>query len=150
MMKKLRMVTALLLCMMLVGCNNEFAKTQYDAENLIVKEEDRYTKNMSVLNHTGTGLTLTVGDFDGRETIWTENYSEAQVVEMDIRFTIRGGKAKLIHIDSEDQIHTMIECTAESGVSKMTTFSVPVTKGRNRWKVVGYECKDIDLEIAIK
>lgn len=52
-----------------MGCSNEFAKEQYDSDELIAQNSDRYSKSMSVMNTYDNSVTLTVGKFDGRQCV---------------------------------------------------------------------------------
>ena len=69
-MKRFGIVCILVMGLLLTGCNNKFAKEQYDSDIQIAEGGDRYAKTNSVLNNYGNNVTYTVGKFDGRETLW--------------------------------------------------------------------------------
>lgn len=136
--------------MLVTGCSNEFAKTQYDSNDKIAEKSDRYLKSYSSTNSVGDSVTFTAGDFDGRETLWSRKYSEDQEVNVKITFTIASGKAKLVHIDDDANVSTIVECTSDSTVDEATTYIVTMKEGKNRFKLVGYDCEDVDLYMEIK
>ena len=146
-MKKVRIVLAVLLCLSVSGCSNGFAKAEYESAEKIAKAEDHYAKERSVANTTDTGCSITVSKFDGRETIWSDMTDEAQDMEMDFSFSLSKGKAKVVHIDDEGSVETVIECLPETSTDGFVTKTVSLTPGQNRLKLVGYDCEDIGLQI---
>lgn len=65
-MKKIIVAFMLLLGVLLTGCSNEFAKSEYDNNKLIAETADRYSKSAAVMNYYDDHLTFTAGSFDGR------------------------------------------------------------------------------------
>lgn len=51
----------------------------------------------------------------------------------------------MVHIDSEGNVTTVIECLPETPTDGFVTKTVSLKCGQNRLKIVGYDCKDIDL-----
>ena len=60
-----------LICVILAGCSNVFAKKDYYDTNKIAAVEDRYAKKNSASNSNDSGYSLNVEEFNGRETVWT-------------------------------------------------------------------------------
>ena len=77
----------------------------------------------------------------------TDMTDEAQDMEMDFSFSLSKGKAKVVHIDDEGSVETVIECLPETSTDGFVTKTVSLTPGQNRLKLVGYDCEDIDLQI---
>ncbi len=148
MMKKLKYAVLLFLCLGFLGCNNEFAKEDYDNTEKIAASGDRYSKEVSVFNHVNGEYTLTVSKFNGRETLWTKSYKEACEVSLEVSMVLSEGQAKLVHIDAEDNVTTLVEYTSESCSEEAVTVPVTMTKGKNRIKIVGYDCKDLELRMV--
>ena len=145
-------ITAIILagCILLTACgNNAFSKEQYDDNSVIIDSADRYSKTMSFLNSYNDSVTYTVKQFDGRETVWSDYCKEEQKIGIDYTFTISAGKAKLVFIDGDDNITTIVECTPDLVVEKNATCTVAMTKGNNRFKIVGYDCENIDFNMKI-
>lgn len=147
-MKKMKLLLLILLCLFMTGCSNEFAEKEYDSDKKIVKTEDRYAKENSVFNPIDGGYSLTVSKFDGRETLWTDTVEEEQDIEIDFSFTLSQGQAKIVHIDAEGNVTTVMECSPETSTEEFTTKTVSLKSGKNRLKIVGYDCKDVDLKMV--
>lgn len=149
-MKKLKVVLLVIFCLCLMGCNNEFAKEEYDNAEKIAESGDRYAKEMSVFNTIAGGYSLTVSKFDGRETLWTKTLKEEQEVDIDFSFVLSAGKAKVVHIDADDNVTIVIECTPETSTEEYVTKTVTMKKGKNRLKIVGYGCEDLELKMLLE
>lgn len=146
-MKKYLFMLFISLCLFMTGCGNEFAKQEYDSNEKISKVEDRYAKENSVFNPIDGGYVLTVSKFDGRETLWTDIVEENQNIEIDFSFSLSEGKAKIVHIDADGNVTTVIECLPETSTDGFVTKTISLKKGENRLKIVGYDCKDVDLKM---
>ena len=83
-----------------------------------------------------------------RETLWTKSYKEACEVSLEVSLVLSEGQAKLVHIDAEDNLTTLVECTPETCSGEAVTVPVTMTKGKNRIKIVGYDCKDLELKMV--
>ena len=148
MMKKIKYAVLLVLCLGFLGCNNEFAKEDYDNTEKIADSGDRYSKEMSVFNHVNGEYTLTVSKFNGRETLWTKSYKEACEVSLEVSLALSEGRAKVVHIDADDNVTTLVEYTPETCSGEAVTVPIAMTKGKNRIKIVGYDCKDLELKMV--
>lgn len=146
-MKKNCVLLIIAVCLFFTGCSNEFAKNEYDSVEKIIENGDRYAKESSVFNHIDGGYSLVVSKFDGRQTLWTDTLEESQSVEIELSFALTEGQAKIVHIDAEDNVTTLIECTPETPTDGYVTKTVSMTPGENRIKIVGYDCKNIDLKM---
>lgn len=147
-MKKMKLLLLILLCLFMTGCSNEFAEKEYDSDKKIAKTEDRYAKENSVFNPIDGGYSLTVSKFDGRETLWTDTVEDEQDIEIDFSFTLSQGQAKIVHIDAEGNVTTVMECSPETSTVEFITKTVSLKSGKNRLKIVGYDCKDVDLKMV--
>lgn len=146
-MKKLRFILIGLLCLLMTACSNEFAKREYDSDEKIAQTADRYAKEASVGNSTDQKYSLRVAKFNGRETLWEETSKENQDVEIDFSLSISNGQAKIVHIDKDDNVTTVIECSPDTSTDGFVKKTVSLKSGKNRLKIVGYDCEDIDLKI---
>lgn len=146
-MRKFRIVLLCLFCLMMTACSNKFAKREYDSDEKIAENTDHYAKAVSVANSTNGEYSLTVSKFNGRETVWEETVKENQNIEVDINFSLSKGQAKIVYIDSEDNVTTLIECLPETSTDGFETKTLSLKSGKNRLKIVGYDCEDIDLKM---
>ena len=148
-----RVFSGILLCciiciaMSLAGCGNEFAEREYNDAETIVQIEDRYAKENSLFNPTDGGFTFTASKFDGRQTLWKKTLEENIETEVRIELSISNGCAKIVYIDSDNRITVIAECLQNQSIEQSVTKSVSFTSGLNRFKIVGYDCKNIDLKL---
>ena len=131
----------------LTGCGNEFAKQEYNDAEKIAQIEDRYAKDNSFSNHIDGGYTLTVSKFNGRQTLWSKTLEKSAEIEIQFDFSISSGSAKIVYIDCNNNVTVLIECSQNDSNEQTATKTVSLTSGLNRLKIVGYDCKDIDLKI---
>lgn len=147
-MRKFRIVLFCLLCLMMTACSNECAKREYDSDEKIAQNTDHYAKEVSVANSTNGEYSLTVSKFNGRETVWEKTIKENQDIEIDFDLSLSKGQAKIVYINSDDDVTTVIECLPETSTDGFVTKTLPLKSGKNRLKIVGYDCEDIDLKMV--
>lgn len=135
------------ICLLSAGCSNVYAEREYDSADKIAQEADRYTKVMSKSNQTQEGYSLDMAEFDGRETLWSDTLEEDKEIEMEISFALSSGMAKVVHIDDEGHVTTIIECSPETSTDGYIAKTISFKSGKNRLKIVGYDCEDIQLEL---
>ena len=82
--------------------------------------------------------------------MWSADYDEDQEVRIKLSFTLAAGKAKLVHVDEDGNVTTIVECTSDSEVEDLTSYTVDMKEGCNRLKVVGYDCEELKLSVEIK
>lgn len=148
-MKPSKLILTGILCLLLAGCSNEFAQQEYDSAEKIAQSSDRYSKQSSVFRTIDGGCTLTVAKFDGRETLWSDRVKADQEIELEVSLTLSEGQAKLVHVAEDGTVTTILACTPETAADKAVTKSVAMKKGRNKLKLVGYDCKDIALTLLV-
>lgn len=140
---------SLILCVTIsfTGCGNEFAKQEYNDDEKIVQIADRYAKNNSVFNPIEGGYSLTASQFDGRETLWEKKLEDNAEIEIQIDLNITSGNAKVVFIDSNNDITVLIERLQNDSNEQTATKTVSLINGLNRLKIVGYDCENIDLKL---
>ena len=145
--RKLKMILLCLLCLLVTACSNQFAKQEYDSDEKIAQNTDHYAKEVSVANSVNGEYSLTVSKFNGRETLWKETIKENKDIEIDFDLSLLKGQAKIVYIDSEDHVTTLIECLPETSTDGFVTKTLSLKSGNNRLKIVGYDCENIDLKM---
>ena len=149
-MKKAITILVVSLCLIMTGCSNEFAEMEYDSVDKISKSEDRYAKGSSIFNTIDGGYELTLSKFDGRETLWSDTLDENGDIEVDFSFRLSNGQAKVVHIDDDGNVATIIECLPETSTDGFVTKRISLKSGLNRLKIVGYDCEDVELKMLFK
>mgnify|MGYP003301025298 CR=1 FL=1 len=123
-MKKKIALLCVFVCFCFAGCNNAFAKQDYDSVEKIARQEDRYAKESSVFNPIDGGYSFEVSKFDGRETLRTWNLAETQDLEIEILCSLTNGQGKLVHVDADGNVTTIVECDAETSAAVIKTISL--------------------------
>lgn len=145
MLKKLRIVFVFLFAFFLIGCNNAYAKEEYDSLEKLTSEGDRYSKESSLFNPIEGGYSFTVSKFDGRQTLFTWHLSEDFELTMEILCSLTDGMGKLVHVDEDGNVTTLVESDKETSVAVIKNISLK--QGRNDIKFVGYDCKNVDVKM---
>ena len=146
-MKNVKFLLILCVCFVLTGCSNSFAQKEYNAADKIAETEDRYAKERSVFNPIEGGYSLVVAKFDGRQTLWSKTMEEDKEIEIKIQMSLSEGTAKIVYIDDDGNVITIIECTPENTTNGYITQTVSLKSGFNRIKIVGSGCKNLELEL---
>lgn len=150
-MKKKLYLLLFLLILCMSGCSNSYAKEEYYSEEKLVAQGDRYSKKGSVFKSIDGGYSFTVSGFDGRETLKIWNVKEAQDLELNVFFSLSSGHGKLICVDENESITTLLEYTSrQEQTDEALSLTVPLSSGKNRLKFVGYDCKDVDITILLE
>ena len=144
-MKKIKLFVVVLLAFCMLGCSNTYAKEEYDSLEKLASEGDRYSKEGSVFNPIEGGYSFTVSKFDGRQTLYTWYFPEDLELSMEILCSLTGGTGKLVHVDAEGNVTTIVECNSE--ISAAVIKSISLKQGRNDIKFVGYDCETLDLKM---
>ena len=142
-MKKI--IVVLMMAFLLVGCNNAYAKEEYDSLEKLASQGDRYSKVSSLFNSMEGGYSFTVSKFDGRETLFTWHLSEDVDLTMEIICSLTDGTGKLVHVDADGNVTTLVECNKETSAAVIKNISLK--QGRNDIKFAGYDCKNVDVKM---
>ena len=137
-----------LICVILAGCSNAFAKKDYYDMNKIAAVEDRYAKKNSASYSKDSGYSLNVEEFNGRETVWTKTLEKSEDINVEVKLSLAEGIVKIVHVDEMGNVTTIIECTPDNCVEN-TMKTVSLGSGINRIKVVGYRCRHIELKLSL-
>ena len=142
-MRRTAAILAAVLCLSFAGCSNEFAQEEYDSDEKIVQQGDQYAKSLSASTWSNNELSFSAGKFDGRETLWSETVIQECEVEISVSMSLETGTAKLVYIAPDDNITELIESSYGSDFTR--TITMP--EGKNRIKLVGYDCEELELDI---
>lgn len=144
-MKKLAVLLCAALCLFFSGCGDtDFAKNEYDDNAKIASSSDQCVKVNAVINNLNGNYKYYTAEFNGRDTIWTDTLDRARKVTVSVSMTLASGKAKVVYIDPDDNITVLAECPPEQGRSFQKNV-VEMPEGKNRIKVVGYECNKMAI-----
>jgi len=144
MLNKFKRILFFLFALCLIGCSNTYAKEEYDSLEKLMSQGDRYSKEGSLFNPIEGGYSFTVSKFDGRQTLHTWNIQEDKELSMEIICSLTDGTGKLVHVDADGNVTTLVECNKDTSAAVIRTLSLK--QGRNDIKFVGYDCKNLDLK----
>ncbi|MDO4275649.1 MAG: hypothetical protein Q4D16_18420 [Eubacteriales bacterium] len=113
----------------------------------IAETEDRYAEESFVFSPIDGGCSLVVAKFDGRDTLWTKSLEDNKEIEIKIKLSLSEGTIKVVHIDEDGDVITIIEYTGDNSTDGYVSKKVSLKKGLNRIKIVGYGCRNINLEL---
>ena len=136
---KLSIISILILSLAFIftGCSkvSSYQESIYSDESKIINEADSY----SYLTRTGTTKdnksTVRFKTFNGMETIWTINTEEEGTLTIEYNTVIKQGKFKLVLIDPNNDVQTIIEQPGSG------TASIEMKKGKSRIKIVGLDAQ---------
>lgn len=140
-------IVSVLFCLLFTGCNDDFYRQQYDSSDMISDSNDRCKKEGSAFTVIDGGYSLVASKFDGRESLWSKTIDEEQHIEINFSLNLSQGQVKIVHVDVEGNVTTLIECTPDTSTDGFVTKTVLLKNGQNRLKIVGYDCKDVDLKM---
>ena len=86
-----------------------------------------------------------VSEFDGRQTLFTWHLDEDVELTMEILCSLTDGTGKLVHVDAEGNVTTLVECDEETSAAVIKNISLK--QGRNDIKFAGYDCDNVDVKM---
>lgn len=149
-MKKSILLLVLAVCMLFSGCSNAYAKDEFDDDTKIAAS-DRYSSTMSKTTEQTGGSTFSASKFDGRVTVWTYTSDEDMAIAVSVSVGMSKGTAKVVHVDGSGKV-TRLAAYESSGGEKSKSSAetvVRLTKGENKIKLVGYDCKDVEMSYVL-
>ncbi len=145
--KFMQIVACIALCAVLVGCNTDFAKTDYNDDAKIARDADQCVQLVSTQLTVNENFKYTCGQFDGRLEVWKKNIKDNNEISLDIELSVKEGNAKVVLVNPDGKVQVLAECAdGETSVS-VTDLQLSLKSGKNRIKVVGYECKDLEVKM---
>lgn len=130
------------------GCVNVKPNNNYDAESVLVKDYD--TVALESVKDTPNGPDYTGAvQLTGSSVIWTYDSPVNAEYKALCKMTVTTGKAKLIFIDAENKVTTLIECDASTSSDEPVAFILPATSGVNRIKLVGKDKATVQLSLDL-
>lgn len=146
-------------CAAHVGCvtvgiqiaDNEYAKLEYDDDEKIVAD-DRYDDGDTFTDRINGRYYGGYEEFLGRRTIMECPSEDEKEVSVRVTLYTKNGKAKVVFADAENNVTALIEY--ESGdtngqLSKEVNTTVKFLKGENKFKLVGYDCEDLNVWLEL-
>ena len=130
---KLRIAT-FLTCLLLLtaisfaGCSTDFAKKEYDSDTAIASSNHNIKIGATWINKDNSSI-YTAKKFDGRDTCMKKSFSADKEVSVKISLNLTNGKAKVVYINNNKDVTTLIECAPDTSLDNSVTQSVNIKKG---------------------
>lgn len=145
-----------LMCLSISGCkisirisDSEYALREYDDDEKIAKN-DFYDDGDTYTNRSDGVFWGDYEKFKGRRTIVTIPSDEVKEITLKMSLWTDEGKVKIVFVDPELNVTTLFEyeCGDTSGqYSAELNTSVKLQKGENLFKIVGYDCKNLKVQL---
>ena len=134
---------------LMIGCGNNTMDKVYNDNSKIASESNTFGLDESE-EAIESGTYKAKLKLSGSGTIW-EYESDSDVdIEVPYILSVKSGKAKIVLISPDNTVTNLVENTDKATMNGTTTITVPIKKGNNRIKVVGYKKADIDIELYIE
>jgi hypothetical protein len=141
------LITLTLICAN--GCSNTNANRNYDNDSVLVDEAN--TMALDAIDEKFDGPDYTGNlQITGSTVIWDYESPSASDHKGICEMSVTSGKAKLIFIDAQNKITTLIECDATSNNGQPIAITLPVSTGNNRIKLVGKNKAEVHLSLDLE
>jgi len=143
-------LAALAAGIMITGCAFTMnpGKRFYDNEKGIAGQTNSY----NLTNYSGSQDENTVSGsaekMEGMDTIWNYTSPDNTEVNLSWKLSVSSGKAKLVLIDPDGNLSTLVECEASAGGEQNGSGTFEIKKGENRVKLVGAEETSLEFEFT--
>ena len=143
-------LAALAAGIMITGCAFTMnpGKRFYDNEKGIAGQTNSY----NLTNYSGSQDENTVSGsaekMEGMDTIWNYTSPDDTEVTLSWKLSVSSGKAKLVLIDPDGNLSTLVECEASSGGEQEGLGTFEIKQGENRVKLVGAEETALEFEFT--
>ncbi|GAA0736732.1 50S ribosomal protein L7ae [Clostridium oceanicum] len=145
--KMLIFISLIISISMLIGCNNTMDNI-YNDNSKIVKEGDTFGLD-ETHEVAKNGIYKGIVKLSGTGTIWTYKSDKNLNLKVPYTFSVKSGKAKIVLISPNNKVTVLAENTGKNTEGEIKKLTIPIKKGNNRIKLVGYKKANITLEIHI-
>jgi hypothetical protein len=134
---------------LLIGCGKNTMDKVYNDSSKIASVSDTFGLDESK-ETIESGIYKGSLKLSGGGTIWTYESSSDLDLKAPYFLSVKSGRAKIVLISPDNTVINLVENTNKATMKGTASLTVPIKKGNNRIKVVGYEKADIDIELHIE
>lgn len=145
----LKLTAALFLISGFAACFNNPMTAVYDSDIKIAGPSNTYNLTNIDQSIDGQNYICNVERFEGMDTIWTYEAPADETSELNCLISVSSGKLKLVLIEPDNTLTTIVELTAETEQENSQTFPLNLKKGENRIKVVTGADTQFDMELSV-
>lgn len=147
--KRILFMIIIIIITPLIGCENNTTDKIYNNDSKIASLSDDFLLD-SDTETVESGIYKGKFKLSGSKTIWTYESSSDFDLKVPYKLSLKSGKAKIILITPDNRVINLVENTNKSPVNESALLIIPIKKGNNRIKLVGYKKADINIELQIK
>lgn len=147
--KLIAILMAGVLMLGIAGCDAT-TNVDYNDAKTLAKSGDTYSRvNYSQTEKQGQ-ISLSGEKFAGMDTLWKYRADEGEEAGLSYTLGVGKGKVKLVFINPDGEVITLVECQSEDGqgTSKSGECPLPIREGENRIKLVGEDNSE-DVEAIL-
>lgn len=149
MRKRWKIITAAGLSVFLLpGCVMNTGARVYDNDRALAGDANSYNLTNYSSAQSDNTVSGTAEKLEGMDTIWEFDADEAGEVNISYSLTVESGKAKLVCVDPDGTVTTLVECIAGEGSEQSASDSIQVEAGENRIRLVGAEGTSLEYEFT--
>lgn len=133
----------------MAGCDAT-TNVDYNDAKTLARSGDSYSRVNYSQTKTGGKITLSGEKFAGMDTLWKYRADEGEEAGLSYTLGVGQGKVKLVFINPDGEVITLVECQSEDGqgTSKSGECPLPIREGENRIKLVGEDNSE-DVEAVL-
>ncbi len=147
--KRILLLTmTIMMISLFVGCGNNTMSKIYNDNSKIANVSDTFGLDQSK-ETIESGIYKGKLKLSGSGTIWAYKSNTDFDLQVPYALSVNSKKAKIVLISPDNTVVNLVENTDKVTIKGATSLTVPIKKGNNRIKVVGYEKADIDIELHI-
>jgi len=132
-----------------MSCNNSSVDNIYYDNSEIAKEYDTFSLYDSDEQIVKEGSYRGNLKLSGSGTIWKYVSDKDTDLQVLYNLVVKDGNAKVVLISPDNNVVTITDNEEQITLDRMTSINVPIKKGTNRIKIVGYKNPNIKLELHI-
>ncbi|WP_242844559.1 50S ribosomal protein L7ae [Clostridium novyi] len=141
-------IVSLMMSVLLMGCKSRGTDKVYNDNNEISKEYDTFgiDRRKETIEDGVYKGNLKIS---GTNTIWQYKSDKNFNIKVSGVLSVKGGKGKIVFISPDNKVINIAEIKDKEVKEYNISVTVPIKKGLNRIKVVGYDKADVNMEIHI-
>lgn len=147
-MKKLAIMLITVVCLTFTGCSTAFSSEEYGLDAEIAANDRTAWSNYQAKVVAYNAMQVNAKSFNGHETLVTTQTDHDYEVTAIVSLSLSKGKFKLVNVDSNGNVSTVAELSAGNG-PLLTETRIIRTKGDNKLKLVGYDCKNVQMQVTV-
>lgn len=137
------------LCLPFNACGRSFTYEDYNSEAVLTNNFEKNTMQVAASSALGNKHKFSAKKMSGLTTVVTKNLTAETTATINLSLSVEGGYAKLILLDPNETVTTLLECSKETETLGKLSGEVKLTEGANRFRLVACDAQEIALSLEI-